>query len=194
MSWVTGQGSDYIVHIQEWHSFPNSEFRNELWSLGVFCLVSTLFLICRHTHWTVLSAWLKFILGSPRLSLVMVVVKVGQTQAFSPGSTALLRAVHLPCPQTPHCLDHELCSGLNSRHCGHVLSHTPSLLGKWVPSTVPPCAPVHPLNGHMGQVLATLQTTELHQHSLFCSLIHLEKQFRNVVSTGRTEDNWRERD
>jgi hypothetical protein len=149
----------------------NLEMKSEAW---VFCLVSTRLLICRHTHWTVLFAWLQIILGSPRLSLV-VMLKVCQTQAFSPGSTALLHAVHLPCPQIPRCLDHELCSGLNSRHYGHVLSHTPSLPGKWVPSTVPLCALVHPLNGHMGQALAALQTTELHQHHLFCFLIYLEK-------------------
>jgi hypothetical protein len=74
------------------------------------------------------------ILGSPRLSLMVVLVVVvvvrvvSQTQAFSLGSTALLHAVHLPCPQIPRYLGHELCHELNLGHCGHVLSHIPSLL------------------------------------------------------------------
>ena len=115
------------------------------------------------------------ILGSPRPSLkvvvvvlvvlvtVMVVVMrvVSQTQALSLGSTALLHAVHLPCPQIPRYLGHELCHELNLGHCGHVLSHIPSLLGIWVPSTVPLCVLAHPLNGHTGQVQAVWQTREL---------------------------------
>lgn len=196
MSWVMGQGPNYLVHFLERHSFPHLEFRTDLWSLGVLPDINS----SSYTQAHLLDfpfSWLRFILGSPRLSLVAVVVVVrveDQTQAFSPGSTALPRVVHLPCPQTPRCLEHELCSGLNSRHCDHALSHTPSLLGKLVPSIVPLCVLVHPLNGHMGQVLAALQRRELHQHNLFCFLLTLEKQFKDVVRTGRTEGNGKETD
>jgi len=85
----------------------------------------------------VTSASMGLILGSPRPSLKVVVVVVmvvvmrvvSQTQALSLGSTVLLHAVHLPCPQIPRYLGHELCHELNLGHCGHVLSHIPSLLG-----------------------------------------------------------------
>jgi len=108
-----GLSPNYLVHIFKKQPFQDLYFKT---NLSVRLCVEWCQFFFPHV---VTSASMGLILGSPHLSLKVVVVVVvamrvvSQTQAFSLGSTALVHAVHLPCPQIPRYLGHELCHELN---------------------------------------------------------------------------------